>query len=286
MSMNVFINGEIQSVENSSLKLTNRGYNYGDGLFETLRVINSKIMFWEAHYFRLMSSMRILRMKIPMDFSPEYLEEKIVELVKANHLEKASVRVKINIHRNEGGYYTPEDNSVGYVISTKELETAFFTLKEEPYEVELFKDHYVQSGMLSTIKSNNKLVNILAGVYAKENDFDNCFLINEKKSVLEVTNGNIFVVKGEEIKTPPLSDGCLNGIIRKQLIEILGKSEDYTLKEESISPFELQKVDEIFYTNAIQGVQSITKYRKKTYANTVAKSLVGKLNAKARLVDV
>jgi len=284
--MNVFINGEIQSVESSSLKLTNRGYNYGDGLFETLRVINSKIMFWEAHYFRLMSSMRILRMKIPMDFSPEYLEEKIVELVKANHLEKASVRVKINIHRNEGGYYTPEDNSVGYVISTKELKTAFFILKEEPYEVELFKDHYVQSGMLSTIKSNNKLVNILAGVYAKENDFDNCFLINEKKSVLEVTNGNIFVVKGEEIKTPPLSDGCLNGIIRKQLIEILGKSEDYTLKEESISPFELQKADEIFYTNAIQGVQSITKYRKKTYANTVAKSLVGKLNAKARLVDV
>lgn len=284
--MNVFINGEIQSIENSSLNLNNRGYNYGDGLFETLRVINSKIMFWEAHYFRLMSSMRILRMTIPMEFSPEYLEEKIIELIKANDLEKSSVRVKINIHRNAGGFYTPEDNSIGYVISTKPLDNPFFTLNDKPYEVELFKDHYILSGMLSNIKSNNKLVNILAGIYAKENDFDNCFLINEKKSVLEVTNGNIFVVKGKEIKTPPLSDGCLNGIIRKQLIEIFGKSEDYTLKEESISPFELQRADEIFYTNAIQGVQSITKYRKKTYSNTLAKSLIGKLNAKARLVEV
>ncbi|MBZ9779348.1 aminotransferase class IV [Psychroflexus sp. CAK8W] len=283
--MNVFVNGEIQSIENSKLSLNNRGYNYGDGLFETLRVINSKIMFWEAHYFRLMSSMRILRMKIPMNFSPEYLEEKIVELIKANHLEKASVRVKINIHRNEGGYYTPEDSSVGYIISTKALENAFFTLDDKDYEVELFKDHYVLSGMLSTIKSNNKLVNILAGIYAKENDFDNCFLINENKSVLEVTNGNIFVRKGEVVKTAPLSDGCLNGIIRKQVIEILEKSEDYTLKEESISPFELQKADEIFITNAIQGVQPITKYRKKSYTSELAKNLIGKLNAKARLIE-
>ena len=284
--MNVFINGELQAIESASLDLNNRGYNYGDGLFETLRVINSKIMFWETHYFRLMSSMRILRMKIPMEFSPEYLEEKIIELVSSNGLDKAAVRVKINIHRNPGGYYTPEDNSIGYVISTKPIENAFFTLNDSSYEVELFKDHYVQSGMLSTIKSNNKLVNILAGIYAEENEFQNCFLINEKKSVLEVTNGNIFVVKGNDIKTPPLSDGCLNGVIRKQLIEILEKSEDFNLKEESISPFELQKSDEIFYTNAIQGIQSITKYRKKSFDNAVAKNLVGKLNAKARLVEV
>lgn len=284
--MYVFINGELQPLENSSLSLNNRGYNYGDGLFETLRVINSKIMFWEAHYFRLMSSMRILRMSIPMEFSPEYLEEKIIELIKSNNLESSPVRVKINIHRNSDGYYTPETNAVGYFISVKSLKDSFFTIEDQPYEVELFKDHYIQSGMLSTIKSNNKLVNILGGIYAKENGFDNCFLINEKKSVLEVTNGNVFLVKGKVIKTPPLSDGCLNGIIRKQLIEILEASTDLTFKEESISPFELQKADELFTTNAIQGIRSITKYRKKSYENSVAKKLVGKLNAKARLADV
>lgn len=284
--MKVSFNGNLLPSDEATLNLNNRGYNYGDSLFETMRVINSKIMFWETHYFRLMSSMRILRMSIPMDFSPEFLEEKIIELVKANDLESSAVRVKINIHREAGGYYTPERNSIGYFISVKPLDGAFFTISDDPYEVELYKDHYVLSGMLSTIKSNNKLVNILAGIYAKENGFDNCFLINQNKSVLEMTNGNVFIIKGKEIKTPPLSDGCLNGIIGKQLIEILNKSEDFTLKEETVSPFELQKADEIFFTNAIQGIQPITKYRKKSYTNTVARNLVGKLNAKARLVDI
>ena len=284
--MKVSFNGNLLPSDEATLNLSNRGYNYGDSLFETMRVISSKIMFWESHYFRLMSSMRILRMSIPMDFSPEFLEEKIIVLIKANDLGSSPVRVKINIHRQAGGYYTPEKNSIGYFISVKPLEGAFFTINDNPYEVELFKDHYVLSGMLSTIKSNNKMVNILAGIFAKENGFDNCFLINQNKSVLEMTNGNVFIIKGKEIKTPPLSDGCLNGIIRKQLIEILKKSEDFDLKEETVSPFELQKADEIFFTNAIQGIQPITKYRKKTYTDTVARNLVGKLNAKARFADV
>ena len=90
-------------------------------------------------------------------------------------------------------------------------------------------------------------------------------------------------MKGNVIKTPPISDGCLNGVTRKQLINIIGKLEDYTLEEASISPFELQKADELFITNVIVGIQSITKYRKKEFENTTAKSLLGKLNAHARL---
>ncbi|WP_127846221.1 aminotransferase class IV [Psychroflexus aestuariivivens] len=284
--MNVCYNGEILPFENANLKIDNRAFNYGDGLFETIRVINGKIMFWEAHYFRLMSSMRILRMQIPMDFSPEYLEKKIQDLVESNELSTSAARVKINVYRKSGGLYTPENFDIGYVISTKKLDNPFYTLTENNYEVELFKDHTILSGMLSTLKSTNKLVNILGSIFAEENGFDNSFLINEKKSVVEVTNGNIFVIKGNQIKTPPLSDGCLNGIIRKQVIEIIQKIEDLEITEVSISPFELQKSDEIFFTNAIQGIKSITKYRKKTFTNKIAKQLVGKLNAKARLADV
>ena len=101
--------------------------------------------------------------------------------------------------------------------------------------------------------------------------------------VVEMLNGNIFMVVGNTIKTPPKKDGCLNGILRKKLIEIIGKLEHYQLEEASISPFELQKADELFITNAIVGIQPITKYRKKTYTNTVAKDLIGKLNAAVRL---
>ena len=137
--------------------------------------------------------------------------------------------------------------------------------------------------MLSTIKSNNKAANVLGSIYAKENDYANCLLLNEKKNVVEALNGNLFLVKGKTIKTPPLSDGALNGIIRKQLINILEKTDDLVLKEESISPFELQKSDELFVTNVIVGIQPVSKYRKKEFKNEVARQLLQKLNAHARL---
>ncbi|MDQ7917120.1 aminotransferase class IV [Mesonia sp. MT50] len=276
-------NGKMVAQEDASLSIDNRGYHYGDSLFETLRVVHGKLMFWEDHYFRLMASMRILRMEIPMSFSPEFLEEEILSCVKENGFEEQSVRVKINIHRLPGGLYLPQQREIGYMISTSLLDTPFYINDESAYEVELYKDHYVASGLLSTLKTNNRIVNVLGSIYAEENDYENCLLLNEKKSVLEALNGNIFLVKGNSIKTPPLSDGCLNGIIRKNLIKIIGKLEDFDLKEESISPFELQKADELFVTNSIMGIQSITKYRKKSYDFATANNLRAKLNTQARL---
>jgi len=124
---------------------------------------------------------------------------------------------------------------------------------------------------------------VLGGIFARENNYNNCLLVNEKKSVVEALNGNLFLVKGDRIKTPPLTDGALNGITRKQLVNMIKKLQEYNFEEVSISPFELQKADELFITNVIVGIQPISKYRKKEYTNTVAKDLLAKLNAKARL---
>ncbi|UAB83177.1 aminotransferase class IV [Zunongwangia sp. SCSIO 43204] len=276
-------NGSLLQENEANLSITNRGYAYGDSVFETIRVINGKAMFWEDHYFRLMASMRIMRMEIPHEFSPEFLEEQIIDLIKENNLQDKPARVKFSVFRKEGGLYTPEVRDIEYFILTSEIKDPFYTLSEAFYEVELFKDHYINSGLLSTIKTNNKAVNVLGGIFAKENDYDNCLLVNEKKSVVEALNGNLFVVKGNKIKTPPLTDGALNGITRKQLINIIKKLQEYTFEEASVSPFELQKADELFITNVIVGIQPISKYRKKEFKNVVAKDLLAKLNAKARL---
>jgi branched-chain amino acid aminotransferase len=159
----------------------------------------------------------------------------------------------------------------------------FYTLNDNAYEVELFKDHYVTSGILSTLKSNNKIVNVLGSIFAKENDYENCLLLNENKTVVEALNGNLFLVKGDKIKTPPLAAGCLNGIMRKQILAICKKLPEYTIEESSVSPFELQKADEMFITNVITGIQPISKYRKKEYSNTVSRDLLAKINVRARL---
>ncbi|WP_127140700.1 aminotransferase class IV [Flagellimonas marinaquae] len=276
-------NGELQATDKAIFTHNNRAFKYGDALFESVRYVNGTLFFWEDHYFRLMASMRILRMEIPMEFTMEFLEEEIKKTIGANQLNNSAVRVRLTVFRNEGGLYTPTTNEVSYVIDTSPMESPFFIIEDKPYEVELFKDYYVNKDMLSNLKSTNKILNVVAGVYAQENGYANCLLVNSDKKVVEAINGNLFLVKGNEIKTPPLSDGCLDGIIRKNLMKLIAGSEDYDLVEDSISPFELQKMDEMFLTNSIVGIQPISKYRKKEYENKVAKSLVGKLNAKARI---
>ena len=256
----------------------NRGYAYGDALFETIKASKGQLLFWEDHYFRLMASMRIMRMEIPMDFTMEFLEEEIKKTLKANNLSGASARVKLQVHRNEGGLYLPTTNDVSFLISVKALETDFYVSQEGFYEVDLFKDHYLSPSLLSTLKTNNKALHVVGSIYAKENNLNNCLVLNTNKLVVEALNGNIFLVNGNIITTPPISDGCLKGVMRKQIMGLLKVMPDYHLVEASISPFELQKADEIFITNVITGIQPITKYRKKDFRAEVSKAILQKLN--------
>lgn len=280
-------NGTIVSEEDFKLNSENRGYKYGDALFETLKVVNGVIFFWEDHYFRLMASMRILRMDIPMNFTMEYLESEILKTIEAHNLSKTSARVRVNVDRGDGGKYLPnKSNALAFNIKVEKHNDPFYSLnKESSYVVDLYKDYFVAPGLLSGLKSNNKAINVLGSIYAQENDFDNCLLLNTNKQVIEALNGNLFLVKGDKIKTPPLEDGCLKGVMRKQILEIISKDVNLFIEEASISPFELQKADELFITNVIKGVVSIAQYRKKTFKNEFAQSLVGKLNAKLRLMS-
>jgi branched-chain amino acid aminotransferase len=168
---------------------------------------------------------------------------------------------------------------VSYHIQATALSTASYTLSTEPYEVDLYKDFYVSKQLLSTLKTTNKMLHITGSIYAQENGLQNCLLLNEEKSVVESLQGNLFLRTGNTVITPPLSEGCLNGIMRKQLLRILAKNENYNVLEQAISPFELQKADELFVTNVISGIQSVQLYRKKVYTNTLAQFLVTQLNA-------
>ena len=277
-------NGKILENEALFLNQKNRGLKYGDALFETIKVVNSKIFFLEDHYFRLMASMRILRMKIPENFTMEFIENQIFKLIENTNLNNSAVRIRLTVFRHSDGLYLPITNEVSYIIEAALIDSPFYLFNDQPYEIELFKDHLVNSGLLSTLKSNNRIINVLGSIYAKENNYDNCLLLNEDKNVIEALNGNVFLVNGNQIITPPKSDGCINGIIRKQLIEIIKKTEDYLFEERSISPFELQKADELFITNVIIGIQNVSKYRKKTFKKEISKDLLNKLNVQARLV--
>ena len=280
--MNINYNGALIGAEGNILALHNRAFAYGDAVTDVSKYSYQQLLFWEEHYLRLMAGMRVLRMNIPMSFSMEYIEEEILKTIRSNALESQPVRVRISIFRKSGNTYTPTNNDIEYLIETQPLSSAFYVLNEEPYEVELFKDFYIQPDLLANIKHTNRIVNVLGSIFAQENDYQNCILLNNQKNIAGALDGNIFLVNGNTLKTPALTDGAVNGITRKMLIKSLQKVGDYQVEETSISPFELQKADELFITNSLIGIQPVSQYRKKTYTHTATKSLIGKLNTIAR----
>ncbi|MDI5898311.1 aminotransferase class IV [Flavobacterium yafengii] len=269
-------NGTIVS-EDANILTQNRAFLYGDAVFETVKILNNKILFLEDHYFRLMSSMRVVRMEIPMNFTMEYLEEQILSLVAKNQMVNSS-RARITVYRNEGGYYLPQNNTVSFLIHAIALENTFYSIEKKQYEVDLYKDFYITKQLLSSIKTTNKIINVTGSIFANENGLDNCLLLNDSKNVVEALQGNIFMLLGNKLITPPVSEGCLNGVMRKQILSLAKKIENLEVVEEVISPFDLQKADELFITNVIKGIQPITQYRKKVFTTAISVQLTEKLN--------
>lgn len=274
-------NGNIQ--ENSAILIdSNRGFLFGDSVFETIKVLDNKVLFLEDHYFRLMASMRICRMEIPMNFTMEYFETQILNLI-ATFSDSNSYRVRFTVYRDSEGFYLPKSRNVQFIVTASSLDSNLYVFGKEHYEVELYKDFYVSKQLLSTLKTNNKMLQITGSIFAEENGYANCLVLNDEKNVVEALQSNIFMKTGNVVSTPPVSDGCLNGIMRKQILEILKKIEGIEVKETSISPFDLQKADELFLTNVISGIQPVTKYRKKEYTTEFASDVLKRLNAKIRL---
>jgi len=253
-------NGNLITKLDFKLSFQNRGFTYGDAIFDTSKFINGEIQFVEDHYFRLMASMRMLRMEIPLSFNLEFFKKEIVKTIKPNNLENQA-RIKFTVFRNEGGFYTPNTNKISYLVEVNALEIKTKT----SYSIDIFKDYHSNTDLLSTIKTNNRIINVISSIYANENHLDNCLLINHNKHIVEASNANIFLIFGNVVVTPPISDGCIKGIMRKKVMESITQIGEFVLEEKSISAFDLQKADSVFLTNSVIGIQTVTNYRKKEY---------------------
>ncbi len=265
-------NGSISSINEIKIPINNRAFSYGDALFETLKFNNSFIAFLEDHYFRLMASMRMLRMEIPMFFTLDFFESEIKKTIQANKLETA--RIRFQVFRKTGGLYTPTNNNINFLIEVTKLNY----IPKETFELDLFKDYYISTDILSNLKTTSRNINVLGSIYAQENELDDAILINQNKHIVETTKANIFLVKENRIYTPALSDGCIKGIMRKKVIEKIKDLGMFYFEEISISPFELQKADAVFITNSIIGIQNVSKYRKKKYNLWIVENLKKELD--------
>lgn len=269
-------NGNILSAEELNLSSSNRGYQYGDGVFESIRIRNGKPINIKNHIIRLIEGAKAIKMRPPSFYDNDFFEQRIIELCQKSGIFEGG-KCKLSMDRISGGTYKPESNDVEYFIDVKPIDSNQFVLNQKGLEVDIFTDIRKNKSVLSNFKVKNGLIYIMASIKAQERGLDDLLISNERDGILESSNSNLFVVSNGVLYTPGLEEGCLAGTMRMQIINLALKN-DIKVYESNLLPQNLLAADEIFLTNAIQGVTWVSGYRTKRYFNNVAKRLVTILN--------
>jgi len=245
---------------------SNRSFKYGDGIFETMRLIKGKIMFWDDHYARLERGLNYLKIDITLK-GKDFWEEEIERLVVKNHYTEA--RIKLVVYRDSPGLYTPMGNRLGFIIEGLSYDNSEYNFSPEGISLDIFKTDFKAISPVSNLKTTSALLFVLASIEKKERKIGELVVLNTAKRVCEGTASNIFLRIGEAVHTPSLEEGCLDGVMRKQIINFFSQKNN-AVSQGEITVEMLEKADEIFLTNTISGVQSIGRLKGKTLKNSTA----------------
>lgn len=269
------LNGQIHAFDAKVFGTSNRAYRYGDGLFETMRMMEGNLMYFKYHVERLFKGMQTLKLNYHKAFDQEFIASEIFSLARANKIYK-NARVRFSVFREDGGWYTPEKNTFQYLIEIESLESPSYNA-ERGLIVDVYRDVRKDYSALSALKTINSLPYVLAGVYRKENQLDECILLNREDNIVESISSNVFLVKENKVYTPSISEGCIDGVMRKVLIDIL-KKKGITVYETKLPVALLEHSDEIFLTNSLKGIQSVVGIGPKRYFSKLGKELLQELN--------
>lgn len=270
------VNGKILEDNHRALVVNNRAYLYGDGCFESIKIFNGKPFNFDNHVARILAGAKALKMRIPAYFSVGYFHTQIRDLiVHSGH--KGGGKIRLSFDRTTGGTYLPESNEVDYVIEFIPDDSACFVLNERGLEIDIYSEMKKPINKLSSLKTKNGLLYVLASMAAKEKELDDALLVNEKGSIIESTSSNLIIVSNGVLYTPGLDDGILAGTMRMMVINIALKN-GIKVYECSLLPQNLLAADEILLVNAMSGVRWVGGYRIKRYRNEMAKRLVNYLN--------
>ena len=258
------------------LTAENRAFRYGDGLFETMRWMDGDIRFLAHHVSRLQEGMRLLQLERPTAFDAHFIRSRAAELVKKNGLEGQHVRVRLQVYREGEGLYSPQQNRASYVMSVSKLDPDDAKHRKIGLIVDVYSEFRKPYSELAKLKSSNALVYVMAGLYRKKNGLDDVLILNQEGFLCESMSSNVFIWYGKKLYTPALSEGCIDGVMRKVVIE-MALEEGLEVIEAQIHPAIMNQADEIFHTNAIHGVQWVMGYKQKRYFNRISRMLQEKL---------
>ncbi|MCW3120735.1 MAG: hypothetical protein JWQ38_227 [Flavipsychrobacter sp.] len=267
------INGKITAADEALIRVDNGAFRYGYGLFETMLVQDGVIHLAKYHWERLFAGMKQLYFEPPVLFTAEWLQEEVMRTVRKNKAEQLC-RVRLQIYAGGGGLYSNESRHPNFVIECFALEADNMVLNENGLIMNLFYAGRKSNDDLANLKSCNALIYALAARAAKEQKCNDVFILNAKHKVVESTIANVFWVKGDNIYTPPLTEGCVAGVMRRHIVSTLG----FGLIETPLSIDDLLVADEVFLTNAIKKIRWVkTSGGISNYTNEVTRNLYSKL---------
>lgn len=269
-------NGVILSNDNPTIHAANRSHLYGDGVFESIRILNGRPINVNHHIQRMLEGAMAIKMRPSVFYTQAFFEEKIIELIDKSGITEGG-RCRVSLDRISGGTYSPTSNEAVYFIEVYPLENNAFELNSKGWEVDLYMDLKKVKNPLSNFKTKNGLLYVMASINAAERQLDEVLIVNEKGAILESASSNLFVVSNGVLYTPSLDEGCLAGTMRMQVIN-LAVSHGIKVYECTIFPQNIIAADEIFLTNAIRGITWVSGYRTKRYFNNTSRKLVAFLN--------
>ena len=268
-------NGELLPADSKLLTTANRAFKYGDGLFESMRLMKGQLKFADLHADRLQRGMKALKIDGYSQMDNWFLKDKVEQLAARNKIRHG--RVRLTVYRDAEGLYTPTQNKMGYCLEIQPVDEPRYFLNDKGLIMDIFNEVTKPVNQLSNIKTCNSLIYVLAGIFKTQNKLDDTFLLNQNGLLCEAGSSNIFVWYKSHLYTPALSEGCVEGVMRQIVIK-LAKQSNIPFTEAQINPDILYEADEVFLTNATMGIQWVMGFGVKRYFNRLSKGLVDELN--------
>ena len=263
-------NGVFLPAESALFTAANRSFRYGDGVFETARVVNGKLLLAHLHMNRLFTSLQLLQIRPGAAFTPLILEQNILQLCLKNGCQQRA-RVRLAVYRTESG-------DAGYVIEATPLAADVLEWNTKGWRLVIYPHARKSCDAFANLKSANFLPYVLAGAYAAEKGADEALVLNSFNHIADGSKTNLFLIKEETIYTPALGQGCVSGVMRLHLLDNL-KVLGYALQQTEISVEMLSSADEVFCTNAVQGICWVRQFEGKEFNSNRTQQLYQQLFA-------
>jgi len=268
LNAQINFNGQLTEPNEPVATASNRSLRYGDGLFETMYWSGEEIINLEFHLDRLFHGLSVLQFDLSGGFTRSFISGEINRLCVFNS-KSSRARVRMNIYREDGSRILPSQNKPVFIIESSD----FPDENETPLRLTIFKGDTKSTGILSNLKTNNYLLNIAAIQSATANGFDDSLILNSRGNICEASSSNLFLVQKGILFTPALTQGCVAGTKRRELLEIL-PTLGYQVEETIITKDMVFEMEEVFLTNAIRGIRPVICIDNTYYSRELTGTLI------------